>query len=328
VTVYFIQSDCGRVKIGYTGSETAEGRLRDLQVGSPRKLTLLVQCEGSRRQETLLHRKLADSNPHGEWFEPTTKLASVIAFAKRFGNVSRWDEAEENPEAWAEMRAAVGRCPGLALEVEEAMLQHRWEQEMVKQAARVRRDVDWLWAWESSAGPARDLSRLVEHRIAEYSGEPDSFEWVESSGRRSRGVGLEATVERLLHKKTDDQRAAAIWILACIHELSRSEGERQQLARCLPELEKFYSELYARTECGWMHLQNALPQKMLLPRRCILGIEEFVTLCARHCRILLIGATIRMTWRHGSACGTVSLRPEFDQGPIRQRMPFQIGATP
>lgn len=306
MTVYFIGSDCGRVKIGYTGAESPEARLRDLQVGSARKLSLIVCCEGSRQQETLLHRKLADSNPHGEWFEPSPKLASVIAFAKRFGNVRLWDEAEENPEAWAEMVAAAGRRPGTELALEEEALQHRWEQAMVSRAARIRRDVDWYWAWCMAAGRSNEIASIVEHRIAEYSGDGDSFEWRDNCGRTLRGTGLETTVDALAGCAGNEERVAAIWIAACVHDLSRSESARIRLAECFPGVDEFSDTLSALSRVSWMRLQLALPEPLFVPKRCVLSVEEFVSMCAQHCRLLLSGSRVLRTWRHGAAQGFTS----------------------
>lgn len=330
MTVYFIQSDCGRIKIGYTSAETPDARLRDLQVGSPRKLTLLTYFAGPRETEGWLHKKFGDLNPHGEWFDPSPLLESAIAYAKRFGNLEKWEQAVATPEAWAEDRAAAGRRPGLSIKQEESLLRHAWERAMVEQAARVRYDTDWHNAWVSGWWPSGNLDRRTQHLLAEYPGDPDSFEWETSDGRVMRGVGLECTIERIQRFRNPGQgdRCAAIWLLACIHELSRSASDRKRLSDRLPEIESFRSELYDLTRSGWLRMQRALPEAPYLPHRCVLSITEFVELCARHCRALLHGTSLRFFWRHGAICGTEPLRFSFE-GPsfLKKRQPV-AEATP
>lgn len=73
--VYFIGRADGEglVKIGYAADP--EGRLSDLQTGSPMELVLIGTVPGSLDYEHQLHGQLAESRRHGEWFERHAALA-------------------------------------------------------------------------------------------------------------------------------------------------------------------------------------------------------------------------------------------------------------
>ena len=76
--IYFIQQgDTGPIKIGYTDG-SVENRLRTLQTGSPKKLTLLGFITGTQEQEKLLHRFFHAERIAGEWFEPTPNLKAYL----------------------------------------------------------------------------------------------------------------------------------------------------------------------------------------------------------------------------------------------------------
>jgi hypothetical protein len=73
--VYFIGRADGEglVKIGY--SDDPQGRLGQLQTGSPVELALIDTVPGSLEREAELHAELAASRRHGEWFERHAALA-------------------------------------------------------------------------------------------------------------------------------------------------------------------------------------------------------------------------------------------------------------
>lgn len=92
-TIYFIQSDCGRIKIGYT-STPVEKRLYDLQFMSPRPLKLLAQFPFEQRMETTLHGTFKAERLHGEWFEPSDRLMRFVKFVADGGDIARYQDPE------------------------------------------------------------------------------------------------------------------------------------------------------------------------------------------------------------------------------------------
>ncbi len=89
-TVYFIEAiGTDRVKIGYTSSQTAEARLRDLQTAAPFELRLLAALSGSLAVERYLHRRFASERilPCAEWFHLRGDLATFLDRVRREG---RW----------------------------------------------------------------------------------------------------------------------------------------------------------------------------------------------------------------------------------------------
>lgn len=79
--IYFIRSGKrGPIKIGYT-ENNIEGRIRELQCGSPEPLTLMGVMPGDISKEKELHEKFKEHRMVGEWFKPITELKHFI-----FGN--------------------------------------------------------------------------------------------------------------------------------------------------------------------------------------------------------------------------------------------------
>ena len=74
--VYFIEGG-DLIKVGY--SVEPEKRIKSLKTGSPIPLTLLGYIRGTRALEGRLHRALASSWSHGEWFQATVRLRNYIA---------------------------------------------------------------------------------------------------------------------------------------------------------------------------------------------------------------------------------------------------------
>lgn len=77
VGVYFIQDEDGPIKIGYGSDPIA--RLRLLQVGNPRELTMLGWFEAPVEVERNLHRRLAAYQIRGEWFENCPEVIDALA---------------------------------------------------------------------------------------------------------------------------------------------------------------------------------------------------------------------------------------------------------
>ena len=66
--IYFI-TDGTYTKVGYTKRGNLENRIRSLQTGNARKLSLIKTIEGSVEKEGALHRALKKFHVNGEWFD-------------------------------------------------------------------------------------------------------------------------------------------------------------------------------------------------------------------------------------------------------------------
>lgn len=75
--VYFAQCvSTSLVKIGYT--RDPDRRMQELKTASPGGVTLLAYYRGGRSDEKALHDRFADLRRHGEWFEPTLEMDTII----------------------------------------------------------------------------------------------------------------------------------------------------------------------------------------------------------------------------------------------------------
>lgn len=80
--IYFIlDEDRHLVKIGYTASDTPEGRLRAFQTGNPARLAVLATMPGEMADEQALHRRFAPERVAGEWFRPCAGIFNLVAEA-------------------------------------------------------------------------------------------------------------------------------------------------------------------------------------------------------------------------------------------------------
>lgn len=67
--IYLVKDPSGPIKLGITGL-TPEYRMRGIQGGNPRPLTLLACKDGDHRHEKILQEVLKDYHIHHEWFHP------------------------------------------------------------------------------------------------------------------------------------------------------------------------------------------------------------------------------------------------------------------
>lgn len=81
--VYFVQAECGLIKIGTTG--TIAWRLESLRGQSPVALTLLATTPGRRTEEFAYHARFAEHRLHGEWFSPHPDILAEIERLKELG---------------------------------------------------------------------------------------------------------------------------------------------------------------------------------------------------------------------------------------------------
>lgn len=75
--VYFIQSEEGPIKIGF--SDDPAKRLDQLQVASPSQLRLLGSLPCKSTREAAIHGYFAEHRLRGEWFRPAPELLAWIA---------------------------------------------------------------------------------------------------------------------------------------------------------------------------------------------------------------------------------------------------------
>lgn len=76
VRIYFIQSESGEIKIGY--SCNVSNRLRDLQSSNPKKLYILRIIPGTKNLEIALLAKFSKYKIQGEWFHPAKEIFDFI----------------------------------------------------------------------------------------------------------------------------------------------------------------------------------------------------------------------------------------------------------
>lgn len=73
--VYFMAAGQGDIKIGW--ARDPDKRLRELQVGNPKRLKILGVIPGSRLTEKEIHRYYAAARVTGEWFKRKAVMAGV-----------------------------------------------------------------------------------------------------------------------------------------------------------------------------------------------------------------------------------------------------------
>lgn len=75
--VYFIRSgDSGAIKIGYAGNLVE--RLKELQIGNPCELAVVLAIPGDHGIERRFHSMFARDRIRGEWFAMSERMAAVI----------------------------------------------------------------------------------------------------------------------------------------------------------------------------------------------------------------------------------------------------------
>ncbi len=81
--IYFLQDPSDNaIKIGFTASDTPEGRIRACQTGNPRPLALLATIPGDEAAERGLHQTFTGDRLHGEWFRPSPAVLAFIIQAQ------------------------------------------------------------------------------------------------------------------------------------------------------------------------------------------------------------------------------------------------------
>lgn len=106
MTVYYVRSENGAIKIGYTDNLLA--RMSSLGTASPMRLEVVAQEEGGKSLERERHRQYKALNTRGEWFRPSDELHRHILWLNpEYKIIPYWD-AEEQRETKERLDRATG----------------------------------------------------------------------------------------------------------------------------------------------------------------------------------------------------------------------------
>lgn len=81
--LYFIESDCGPIKIGITDNPVQ--RMKALQNASSCRLEYVALHAADTQTEAGLHEHLAEWRLHGEWFEPSSLVLAMARYYRELG---------------------------------------------------------------------------------------------------------------------------------------------------------------------------------------------------------------------------------------------------
>jgi len=107
--IYAIRSGKSNlIKIGF--SVEPQGRLKELQTGSPGKLELLQTWPGTRYDEKRIHRFLKKNRVHGEWFQVDYDRAAYVIHT-----VTTYDPDDDVDLCLAQLQEAYSRAVRAAI---------------------------------------------------------------------------------------------------------------------------------------------------------------------------------------------------------------------
>jgi hypothetical protein len=117
--VYFA-TDGEAIKIGC--STEPRRRLSEMQVGHPRRLTMLKICKGDKATEARLHTEFRDLNIAGEWFRIEPRLLDAIEA------IPNYERPASSPplENWIKRQSEIG-WPNKEAEEAAFMVLSYWE---------------------------------------------------------------------------------------------------------------------------------------------------------------------------------------------------------
>jgi hypothetical protein len=299
LTVYFIGGDFDRVKIGFTAETNPNGRLRDLQTGSPVQLRVLAACPGAQEDERALHDALAKERQHGEWFKISERVGVLIKFAETSGRLDGWQAVLADHGAASDFGATHGTCAGFAelRGLPDHAVTFRLKGKRRKLPPTTPWDVLLALHWPEDT----DEDHLVHH-VRQGFGTCWEFGWerltegyVDMHGR----AGPRHTGQLLSWSAGSRSHEMAVWIQACLRDLDppRIRASRTELATKLPGHEALRSAAYAVNPCEWHYAATyALPEPFELPEYCSLSAEEFVRLVARHRKAIWNDYALHAVW--------------------------------
>lgn len=90
--IYLIESDIGRVKIGY--GQKVRDRVQATRVHSPVLTRLIAQWPGVEADETALHDRFVAYRHHGEWFDIRGDVLAFVESKRGLGveNIPAWTD--------------------------------------------------------------------------------------------------------------------------------------------------------------------------------------------------------------------------------------------
>lgn len=293
MTVYFIGGDFDRVKIGYTSSGDATGRLRDLQTGSPVVLRVHAECPGDISDERALHAALNAEREHGEWFRISERLSALIAYVSSAKRLAGWRDVLANPDAAGRLASPCGftelgdltandiRLPAVEPEkINLDSLLHYWPND--SDAAHVIHRLRTGEGWACTVG----WRRLDESYVDLYG----------KAGPRHTGEFLAEAAGNRLHEM-------AVWIQACLFQLAppRLCSPRRELKTRLPCHMELGAAAHQAFPCEWhMACTDVTPEDFFLPEHCALSAREFLRMVAAHRSTVWDRNELHVLWLEGA----------------------------
>jgi hypothetical protein len=304
VTVYFIKSDCGRIKIGYTMHESAANRVSHIQVASPRKLELLVTVPGDRDTEKRLHRRFSEEHVRGEWFRFSGRIQSLVEYIRTFGKTEGWEGAHVDPEGFATHVESGNRPEDFVPQ----MATVEWKAALERGAEPRKRPLSWkdLYSRWTMAGDTNSDSDRAEHRIQDRESSrwasPMAF-WFDAKDNLTSEAwrqGVSQTAWHLLDLATTPERTAALWMTILLHQWdSGSVRARYRFPEAVGARDTL-AEFWGRDVPKW-HARSTIvvPRDVVTPDRSLIRVTEFVEY-ARMLRDLVWGShRLMFVWPEG-----------------------------
>jgi hypothetical protein len=297
VTVYFIGSDCGRIKIGYTADARPEARLGTLQTSSPRRLTVLAYCEGDEALEHRLHGELGEHWVVGEWFDPAPDVLALVRHVRERGTVNGWRAGIAEPAGHSEYHAQFGSFDGIKEFLGEApgmVKLHRRRAALDSHYDVKRGKLEWSGLYADFRRFEEPCDRsLFQHRattavVRKWGWREHGTSYGEDyESPRSRGVFARTHRRRRARSSLGCRRRSKTRRISQAARRWAAAVARSCLDRAVPQLEEV-QELASRTLGddlpSWHHACNGvLPLPFTwLSEHSVLHASDFVALCALH----------------------------------------------
>lgn len=112
-SVYIMESETGRIKIGWTGG-VVRIRARSIQTGNVVKTRLVAVISASLKQEKALHEMLEPYHLWGEWYDFPPRLDAYVRSLFGIGVDHIPDWSEQGPENKQTVSARISRSILLA----------------------------------------------------------------------------------------------------------------------------------------------------------------------------------------------------------------------
>lgn len=310
MTIYFIRNvDCGRIKIGFTDAATPDSRVASMRTGNPSELEVAAYCPGEQSREHALHQALSADRVRGEWFHPSARMASLLAYVERFNTTDGWEESERNPKFWAQHVLKFGSPIGFSLYEPLSDSEFRWQRALAENSHKPRPFVKkGEVVWEFDAREWEGSEPVVEHEIHPYPNYATEVRWVNRHGSRERGDELfsgkgETMAAELVALAHTPEESAIAWTAACVQTLldPRRFGELDAERR-FPDVRELERVLTRKLGTWWHYAcSSVLPLHFSIPNICTLTASEFVSLCALHRHRASRRFGVRVRWAQGVA---------------------------